>query len=214
MGPTAAVRSREWPADTIRACALRTSRAAPPSMPFISAVSVSPGLCLGPVHVVRARQDAAPIWSIRAREVEAEISRLDRAVASVTEVLERRRADVAAAVGERDAGILGVHQMILQDPGARPSSARPSGTRGSTRRAVERLIGRLERRWTARRRPTGLRGDVTEPWRAVVAALSLSDKETTLQTAGKSCWRPSSPEAVTFLPREQVLGVVTEAGGR
>ncbi|MEC8495043.1 MAG: phosphoenolpyruvate-utilizing N-terminal domain-containing protein [Planctomycetota bacterium] len=88
-------------------------------MPFISAVSVSPGLCLGPVHVVRARLDAAPIWSIRAQEVEAEISRLDRAVESVTKVLERRRADVAAAVGVRDAGILRVQHMILQDPRAR-----------------------------------------------------------------------------------------------
>ncbi len=188
-------------------------------MPFISAVSVSPGLCLGPVHVVRARLDAAPIWSIRAQEVEAEISRLDRAVESVTKVLERRRADVAAAVGERDAGILGVHQMILQDPGARAElDSAIRDERINAEGAVERLIGRLGE--TMGRldggSTRGYAADMTEPWRAVVSALSLSDKETTLQSAGKVVLAAAelTPEAVTFLPRERVLGVVTEAGGR
>lgn len=188
-------------------------------MPFISGLSVAPGLCLGPVHVVRARLDAAPIWSLRADEVDAEVARLDRAIDSVTEVLARRRADVAASVGERDAGILGVHQMILQDPGARAEvDAAIRDERINAEAAVDRLIERLEQ--TMGRldgdSTRGYAADVTEPWRAVVSALSRSDQETTLQSAGQVVLAAAelTPEAVTFLPRERVLGVVTEAGGR
>lgn len=188
-------------------------------MPLITGVSVSPGLCLGPVHVVRARLDAAPIWSLRTDEVDEEVERLGRAVAAVTEVLSRRQADVAKAVGERDAGILGVHQMILQDPGARAEvDSAIRDERINAEAAVQRLIGRLEE--TMGRldgdASRGYAADVTEPWRAVVATLMQRDQETTLQAAGQVVLAAAelTPEAVTFLPRDRVLGVVTEAGGR
>ena len=88
-------------------------------MALIQGLSVSPGLGLGPVHVVRARLDAAPTWTLRSGEVNAEVQRLNEAIARVIDVLGVRQTEVAKAVGEQDAGILGVHQMILQDPGAR-----------------------------------------------------------------------------------------------
>lgn len=188
-------------------------------MPLIQGLSVAPGLSRGPVHVVRARLDSAPIWSLRTAEVESEIARLDSAVASVSEVLGRRRADVAKAVGERDAGILGVHQMILQDPVAREevdSAIRED--RINAEAAVERLIKRLEETM-GRLEGDSVRGyaaDVTEPWRAVVSSLMKSDQESIAQAEGKVVLAAAelTPEAVTFLPRDRVLAVVTEAGGR
>ncbi len=188
-------------------------------MPLIQGLSVAPGLSQGPVHVVRARLDSAPIWSLRAAEVESEIGRLDHAVAAVSDVLGRRRADVAKAVGERDAGILGVHQMILQDPVARAElDTAIRDDRINAEAAVERLIKRLEETM-GRLDGDSVRGyaaDVTEPWRAVVSALMKSDQESIAQAEGKVVLAAAelTPEAVTFLPRERVLAVVTEAGGR
>lgn len=188
-------------------------------MPLIQGLSVAPGLSLGPVHVVRARLDAAPIWSLRADEIDAEVRRLDAAVDAVTDVLARRQKDVAKAVGERDAGILGVHQMILRDPGAREEvDSAIRDERINAEAAVGRLVERLEQTMGSLDGDSvrGYAADVTEPWRAVVKALMQTDQEAISQTKDRVVIAAAelTPEAVTFLPRERVLAVVTEAGGR
>lgn len=191
----------------------------PVSMALIQGLSVSPGLGLGPVHVVRARLDSAPIWTLRSGELDAEVERLDRAIARVIDVLGVRQAEVAKAVGEQDAGILGVHQMILQDPGAREQVDRTiREERINAEAAVERLIDRLKETM-GRLEGDSVRGyaaDISEPWHAVIAALMRSDKETISQGEDRVVIAAAelTPEAVTFLPRHRVIAVVTEAGGR
>lgn len=188
-------------------------------MPHIQGIIVAPGLGQGPVHVVRARLDSAPIWSLRADETEAEIARLDVAIDQVIEVLGRRQKDVAKVVGERDAGILGVHQMILRDPGARATVDQTiREERLNAEAAVERLISTLEETM-GRLEGDSIRGyaaDVTEPWRAVVKALMQTDQETFAQTKEKVVIAAAelTPEAVTFLSRDRIIAIVTEAGGR
>lgn len=188
-------------------------------MPLIQGSSVAPGLGLGPVHVVRARLDAAPTWSLRPDEVDAEVERLGEAVATVSEVLARRQTDVAQAVGERDAGILGVHQMILRDPSARDEVDRAiREERINAEAAVERLVARLEATMGKLDGDSvrSYAADVTEPWRAVVKALMRTDQEAISQSTDRVVIAAAelTPEAVTFLPRERVLAIVTEAGGR
>ncbi|MEM9382569.1 MAG: phosphoenolpyruvate--protein phosphotransferase [Planctomycetota bacterium] len=188
-------------------------------MALIQGLSVAPGLGLGPVHVVRARLDAAPTWTIRPDEAEVEIARLDAAIDHVAEVLARRQADVAAAVGERDAGILGVHQMILRDPGAREEVDNfICEERINAEAAVEKLIARLrETMGQLDGEPVrGYAADLSEPWHAVVSALMVTDQATIAQTGDRVVIAAAelTPEAVTFLPRERILAVVTEAGGR
>ncbi len=188
-------------------------------MPLIQGLSVAPGLALGSVHVVRARIGSAPTWSLRPEEVEAEVLRLAAAIEHVSEVLARRQADVAKAVGERDAGILGVHQMILNDPGAREEVLLAiREERINAEAAVERLTQRLASTM-GRLDGDSVRGyaaDVTEPWRAVVSALTDTDQAAVVQSQGQVVVAAAelTPEAVTFLPRERILAVVTEAGGR
>lgn len=189
------------------------------AMALIQGLSVSPGLGLGPVHVVRARLDSAPIWTLRSGEIDAEVERLDGAIARVIDVLGVRQAEVAKAVGEQDAGILGVHQMILQDPGAREQVDRTiREERINAEAAVERLIDRLKETM-GRLEGDSVRGyaaDISEPWHAVIAALMRSDKETISQAEDRVVIAAAelTPEAVTFLPRHRVIAVVTEAGGR
>ena len=179
----------------------------------------SPGLGLGPVHVVRARLDAAPIWTLRSGEIDAEVKRLNDAISRVIDVLGVRQAEVAKAVGEQDAGILGVHQMILQDPGAREQVDRTiREERINAEAAVERLVDRLKETM-GRLEGDSVRGyaaDISEPWHAVIAALMRSDQETITQAEGRVVIAAAelTPEAVTFLPRHRVIAVVTEAGGR
>ncbi len=188
-------------------------------MPHIQGLIVAPGLGLGPVHVVRARLDSAPVWSLRTHEVEGEITRLDAAIDQVIEVLGRRQKDVAKAVGERDAGILGVHQMILRDPGARADVDRTiREERLNAEAAIDRLVKTLEETM-GRLEGDSIRGyaaDVTEPWRAVVKVLMQTDQETFAQSEEKVVIAAAelTPEAVTFLSRDRIIAIVTEAGGR
>ena len=188
-------------------------------MALIQGLSVSPGLGLGPVHVVRARLDSAPIWTLRAAEVDAEVRRLEGAVERVIGVLGVRQSEVAEAVGEQDASILGVHQMILQDPGAREEVERTiREERINAESAVERLIDRLKESM-GRLEGDSVRGyaaDISEPWHAVIDALMRSDRESIAQGEERVVIAAAelTPEAVTFLPRHRIIAVVTEAGGR
>jgi len=188
-------------------------------MPFIQGHSVAAGLALGPVHVVRSHVDAAPTWSLRPDEVGSEIRRLQTAIETVQNVLARRHEDVAKAVGERDAGILAVHQMILEDPGARRDvDTAIREERINAEAAIGRLVERL-RETMGRLEGDSVRGyaaDVTEPWRAVIAALMRTDQEQLVAAEAQVIIAAAelTPDAVTVLPRDRILGIVTEAGGR
>ncbi len=188
-------------------------------MPLIKGIPVAPGLVLGPAHVVRARPDVVPIWTIPRAALEAEVARLGNAVREAGRRLERQREVIAALASEEEAGILAVHRMILEDPGALTEvERRIREDRVNAETAVQHLIddlcaklGKLEganvRRYAA---------DVSEPWRVVLDVLLQRDQEEL--GAGEDpvvlAAAELTPQVVTCLPRERILAIVTEAGGR
>ncbi|MCC6407113.1 MAG: hypothetical protein IT453_08100, partial [Planctomycetes bacterium] len=87
-------------------------------MRLVQGTSVSPGLALAPVYVVRASPAEVPTWSVPEDEVERELVRLDCALDEARLELSTRQKVVATQAGEKDAEIFGVHRMILSDPGA------------------------------------------------------------------------------------------------
>ena len=110
----------------------------------VHGTSVSPGLAIGPVHVVPAAPNAVPHWSVGEEDLASEIGRLREAVAAAASEMARRQQLVAAQSGEREAQIFAVHRMILQDPGAvREVEETIRGERINAEAAVNQLIARL-----------------------------------------------------------------------
>ncbi len=185
----------------------------------VHGTAVSPGLSIGPVHVVRAKADAVPTWSVSEGDVAAEIERLKAAVVSASEELGRRQKLVALQSSEREAQIFAVHRMILQDPGAvRDVEATIRTERINAETAVNNLIQRLERtlRGMEGNSVRSYSADLADPWRDVLAALMHVGDGKLITTVGKVIVAAATltPQVVTAIERERLLGVVAEAGGR
>ncbi len=188
-------------------------------MSIIKGTAVAPGIALGPIHIVRAHPGAVPIWTIPADEIDSEIGRLHEALSTTEKQLERQRLQVLESAGERDAGIFAVHSMILQDPAALEAV---TGTIRddciNVEGAVQSLIERLKKRMQ------GMDGenvrqyaaDLSEPWRIVLDVLLRRQQDALGATDHGVVLAASelTPEVVTLLPRERILGIVTETGGR
>jgi phosphotransferase system enzyme I (PtsI) len=186
---------------------------------IIKGVAVSPGLALGPVHVVRATPHTVPIWSIPEEEIPREIDRLKEAVDQATEELRRRQRLVASQASERDGEIFSVHRMLLADPSALKrveSTIREQGVNAEA--AVQALIERFEStlRGLEGDSVRGYAADFSDPWRGVLDALMKREREHVVRAGEQVVLAAAelTPQVMTFLERERVLAVVTETGGR
>ena len=180
---------------------------------------MSPGLAFGPVHVVHTGPSEVPTWTVAREEVPLELGRLAAALTATAETLEERERLVASSAGEKDAGILVVHRMILQDPEAlREVEQTIAEERINAEAAVQKLIARFAETMG------GLEGDsvrayaadVSDPWRQVLDTLLARDRQEVLSSHERVVVAAAelTPAVVTWLEREQILGVVCEAGGR
>ena len=79
----------------------------------VKGLSVSPGLAIGPVHVVLARPEKVPEWSLSQAAIAPELQRLVEAVQAADADLERRQSQILSEVGEKDAEIFAVHRTVL-----------------------------------------------------------------------------------------------------
>jgi phosphotransferase system enzyme I (PtsI) len=185
----------------------------------IEGVAVSPGLALGPVHMVHAGPSHVPTWSVGRVEVPMEIGRLAGALTAALELLEERQSRVAASAGEKDAEIFAVHRMILQDPGAMKEVERAiAEQRINAEAAVQALIDSFEKKLGGLEGDSvrAIASDVSDPWRLVLDILLERDREMILKAGEKVVVAAAelTPQIVTFFERRQILGVVTETGGR
>ncbi len=186
---------------------------------IIKGVPVSRGLALGRVHVVRATPKVVPTWSVPGDEVEREVARLREAIEQTGEELKRRQDLVAAQSGPKDAEILSVHRMLLQDPGARRKvEARIRDQRINAEAAVQELIERFRSALGALggEGQRSYAADFSDPWHAVLDALLKRDRDHVV-AAGEQIVLAAAvltPQVVTCLEREHVLAVITETGGR
>lgn len=185
----------------------------------VKGVAVSPGLALGPVHVVRATAEGVPTWSVGKEEVEHELERLEGAIAAASLELERRQRLVARESSDADAQIFAVHRMVLRDPAALDEvRAKVAEERINAEAAVEALIQRLERT-LGRMEGDSVRryaGDLADPWRGVLHELLQGQRQEVLATDEPVVLAAAelTPHVVTFIERERLLGVITETGGR
>ncbi len=186
---------------------------------MIQGVVVAPGLALGPVHICRATPDFIPTYTIPAALVAREVDRLHEAISVYREELERRRAIVAKEVGEQDSRILSFHLLILEDPEAlKQAEAGIREERINAEAAVQAVIDRVEKKLlkvdsSASR---SMATEMSDPWRSVLESLMRRDREVVDSAGGKViiAAHELTPNVVTFLERDRILGVVAEKGGR
>jgi len=196
----------------------RAAGTLPPMRP-IKGTPVAPGLAHGALHVVRARADVVPTWTIRGDEVASERARVEEAVTEAAATLQRRQETVRETVGQQDAGIFAVHRMILEDPSALQRVQRIiDEQRINAEAAVHELIDHLNATMGSLEGDSvrGYGADVSDPWRMVLDLL-LRREQASFVAAGESVVLAAAeltPQVVTCLKRERILAVITEAGGR
>ncbi len=185
----------------------------------VQGIAVSPGLAVGPVHVVHAGADDTPTWNIAREEIALEIGRLANAMNAASESLEERRRLISTSTNEKDAEIFAVHRMILQDPGAlREVESSIAEERINAEAAVQRLIRRFQETMGNLEGASvrGYAADVSDPWRLVLDMLQSRDREEIQQEQSKVVLASGelTPHVATYLGRERILAIVSEKGGR
>lgn len=186
---------------------------------FVQGVAVSSGLVAGPVHIVQAGTGEVPTWTVPADEVTSEIGRLAAAMNAAGEDLEHKQLQVAAQTGGKDAEIFAVHRMILTDPTALQQVEKTiSEERVNAEAAIDRLIKRFEATMGSLEGASvrGYAADVSDPWRLVLDKLLERDSEEVRRSADKVVLiAPElTPQVTAFLPKDRVLAIVCEKGGR
>jgi len=185
----------------------------------IQGTAVSPGLALGPVHIVYAGPSDIPTWTVGREEVPLEIGRLASALNVAAERLEERRRKVASSAGAKDAEIFAVHRAILQDPSAmRQVEEAISNQRINAEAAVKFLIDRFEATMSQLEGNSvrAYASDVSDPWYYVLDVLLEKDREEVLQGEGQVILAAAqlTPAVMTFVERGRLAAVVAEKGGR
>ena len=185
----------------------------------IQGTAVSPGLALGPVHIVYAGPTDIPTWTVGRDEVPLEVGRLAAALNVAAERLDERRKKVASSAGAKDAEIFAVHRAILQDPSAmRQVENAITEQRINAEAAVKLLIDRFEQTMSKLEgnNVRAYASDVSDPWYYVLDVLLEKDREEVLQASGKVILAAVqlTPAVMTFVKRSRLAAVVTEKGGR
>ena len=186
---------------------------------ILKGTSVSPGLAMGPVHVVLARPEKVPEWSLSQEGIAPELQRLAGALQAADADLERRQLQMRAEAGEKEAEIFAVHRTVLLDPLAlKEVEANIVDERINAERAVmllierfEKTMGRLEGNYSR-----SYASDFSDPWYAVLDALLRRDRQA-IQSSGERVILAAeelTPQVVTYLERDRILGVIAEVGGR
>jgi len=181
-------------------------------------IAASPGIGVGPIHLVVAEEYAVKEFAIPEDRIEEEVAFFERALDASRRDLAQIRHGIAAELGENEAGIYDAQMLMVDDPELRHAvseSIRQRRNAGVSFRdymaGVAARLERVENEYLRERR-----ADVLDIERRVLRHL-MGDGHKGLSVLE----RPSvviaheiGPSDVALLDRERVLGFVAEVGGR
>jgi len=188
-------------------------------MTVLTGIAASPGIGVGPIHIVDSEEVEVHDGPIPTSEVASEQERFESALrASLSEVRELRE-KIAVETGEEHAKILDTQIAILEDPDAREQALRSiEQERRSAafcyRRILSAVAARLEEADGEYYRGRSL--DIRDVRRRVLEHLggirsrSLSD----LQVPSLIVASDLPPSEMALAPRDKILGFATDLGGR
>jgi phosphotransferase system enzyme I (PtsI) len=188
-------------------------------MNILTGIAASPGIGIGPVHIVDPEEIEVPSGPIAKEAVAAEQARFQEAIAASTAEVRELRDKIAAETSEELAGILDAQLEILNDPEAtqRTLQAIERDLRGAGycyRRILSAVATRLEEADGEYTRGRSI--DVRDVRRRVLERLggvrsrSLSD----LRVPSLIVASDLPPSEMALAPRDKILGFATDLGGR
>ena len=188
-------------------------------MNILTGIAASPGIGIGPVHLVDPEEIEVPSGPIAKEQVAAEQARFREAIAAATEEVRALREKIAAETSEEHAAIFDAQLAILNDPEAidRTLGAIERDLRGAGycyRRILTSVAARLEEADGEYTRGRSL--DVRDVRRRVLERLggvrtrSLSD----LAVPSLIVAADLPPSEMALAPRDKILGFATDLGGR
>ncbi len=188
-------------------------------MTTFTGIAASPGIGIGPVHVVDAHEVDVHDGAIAPGAVAAEQSRFRDAIAACREDVRGLREKIAIETGEEHARILDTQIAILEDPDAMDQTLAAIAREGRSaafcyRRILSDVASRLEEADDEYYRGRAL--DIRDVKRRVLDQLggtrsrSLRD----LKTPSLIVASDLPPSEMATAPRDKILGFITDLGGR
>ncbi|HET7904951.1 MAG TPA: phosphoenolpyruvate--protein phosphotransferase [Candidatus Eisenbacteria bacterium] len=188
-------------------------------MTTLTGIAASPGIGIGPIHVVDAQETEVHDAAIPPEAVAGEQARFREAIAACREEVHRLRETIALETGEEHARIFDTQIAILEDPDATEQTlAAIARDRRSAafcyRRILSAVAGRIEEADDEYYRGRAL--DVRDVKRRVLARLSgvasRSLRDLTVPSLIVASDLP--PSEMALAPRDKILGFATDLGGR
>ncbi|MBX2812005.1 MAG: phosphoenolpyruvate--protein phosphotransferase [Myxococcales bacterium] len=182
-------------------------------------LGVSPGVVIGPVHLVDRRRLKVPRYHIGPAMLEGEVQRFERAVELVSQQFQELQVKAEESELHQVGKLIEAHEMLLRDEALMDATRKRIQNEGinaewalkSTVREVKRLFDRLEKDYFRERR-----SDVDIVGDRLLRNLigDRSDPLNDLPRGSVVVAHDLSPSDTVVLARQEVLGFVTEVGGR
>ena len=188
-------------------------------MTTLTGIAASPGIGIGPVHIVDPEEIEVPDGSIPKEKVAGEQERFRAAIEASRLEVKTLRDKIALETSEEHAGILDTQIAILEDPDAiaRTLEAIERDLKGAAycyRKILSAVAARLDEADGEYFRGRAL--DIRDVRRRVLAHLggvragSLSD----LRVPSLIVASDLPPSEMALAPRDKILGFATDLGGR
>lgn len=188
-------------------------------MTTLTGIAASPGIGIGPVHIVDPEEIEVPDGAIPKEKVAAEQERFRAAIEAGLREVKTLREKIALETSEEHAGILDTQIAILEDPDAiaMTLAAIERDLKGAAycyRKILSAVAARLDEADGEYFRGRAL--DIRDVRRRVLANLggvragSLSD----LRVPSLIVAADLPPSEMALAPRDKILGFATDLGGR
>lgn len=188
-------------------------------MKTLNGIAASPGIGIGPVHVMVREEVDVRDGDIRPDEVSAEVERFRAAIDQSLQEVRDLREKIALETGEAEALILDAQVAILQDPDVTAQTLRAIQADRKPaafcyRRILSAAAARLEESDGEYYR--GRAVDVRDVRRRVLSHLGgvKSRSIAALDAPSLIVAADLPPSEMALLPRDKVLGFATDLGGR
>jgi phosphotransferase system enzyme I (PtsI) len=188
-------------------------------MTILNGIAASPGIGIGPVHIVDPEEIDVPAGPIATKDVAAEQARFKKAIEVAASEVKELRDKIAAETGEESALILDAQLEILNDPEAMDRTLQAierdlKSAAYSYRKILSVVVARLDEADGEYTRARSI--DVRDVRRRVLERLggvrstSLSD----LRVPSLIVATDLPPSEMALAPRDKILGFATDMGGR
>lgn len=188
-------------------------------MTILTGIAASPGIGIGPVHIVDPEEIEVSAGPIAKKDVAAEQARFKKAIEVAAAEVKELRDKIAAETGEESALIIEAQLEILNDPEAIERTLQAvehdlKGAAYSYRKILSAVAARLDEADGEYTRARSI--DVRDVRRRVLERLggvrssSLSD----LRVPSLIVASDLPPSEMALAPRDKILGFATDMGGR